>query len=95
MATWTVPNGYTFYMTSWYAGSSIAKVIDIGLFSRDNMVANAAWQNKQFINFTDSKFTHHLDVPVKFTSRTDIEMRAKVSVAGGDLSAGFDGWYEI
>ena len=95
MATWTVPLGYSFYMTSWYAGSAISKIIDIGVWARDNTVSNASWQNKQFINFTDSVFNHKLEFPIKFTSKTDIEIRAKVSVAGGDLSAGFNGWYEI
>ena len=95
MAVWTVPDGYTFYMTSWYAGSAVAKAIDVGVFVIDRAVTNGALQNKQFVNFTSSSFKFPLEVPIPFTGKTDIEIRAKVSVAGGDLSAGFNGWYEL
>ena len=95
MATWTVPNGYTFYLTSWFAGSAVSKAIDIGIFTRDNSVPNASWQNKKFMSFTDSVFKLPYELPIPFTGKTDIEVRARVSVGGGEISAGFNGWYEV
>lgn len=94
MAVWTVPAGHTFYGTSWYAGSAVAKVIDIGIFIRDASLANASWQNKKYVSFSDGVFTLIEEVPVKVPEKTDIEIRAMVSSAGGDISAGFNGWYE-
>lgn len=95
MAVWTVPRNYTYYMTAWYAGSSVSKAIDIGVWARDNTVTNAAFQNKRFLNFTDQVFREELTSPNVFTEKTDIVVRAKVGVAGGGISAGFSGWYEL
>lgn len=95
MAVWTVPDGYTFYMTSWYGGSAVTKALDIGLFVRDNAVSDASLQNKEFMNFSDTTFKVHKEIPNAFTGRTDIEIRAKTSVASGDIAAGFAGWYEL
>lgn len=94
MATWTVPADHTFFMTSWNVGSSLSKEIDIALLSRDNTIPNAAFQSKQFTNFKDTFFNHEKELPLKFTEKTDIEIRAKTAAGGGDISAGFDGWYE-
>jgi len=95
MAVWTVPDGYTFYMSSWYAGSAVSKALDVGVFVRDNAVSDASWQNKQLINFSDTTFKNDLEMPIMFTERTDIEVRAKAGGGGGDMSAGFNGWYEL
>ena len=91
MAVWTVPSGQTFYMTEWYASSAVTKAIDMGLWVRDNTVADAAFQNKQFVNFTLDTFTRHLSLPLRITQKTDMVLRAKVGVAGGDVSGGFSG----
>lgn len=94
MAVWTVPNGYTFYMTSWYLGSSVAKVINIGIWTRDNTVTDASFQNRRFMNFSQSISRFEFEVPIKYTEKTDIEIRANAGGGGGDVSAGFSGWYE-
>jgi len=47
------------------------------------------------MHFTDSVFKLPYELPLPITSKTDIELRAKVSVAGGEISGGFNGWYEI
>ena len=95
MAVWTVPSGYTFYMNEWYASSAVAKAIDLGIWARDNDVSDAAFQNKQFVNFTLDTFKYNMVNPLKFTHKTDIVVRAKAAGAGGDVSGGFAGWFEL
>ena len=95
MSTWTVPDGYTLYLTSWYAGSAVAKALDIGIFERDNTIVGAAWHIKKFMSFADNTFKLNEELPIILTSRTDIEIRAKAKVAGAQISSGFNGWYKI
>jgi len=94
MAVWTVPADYTFYMTSWYLSSAVSKAIDIGIWARDNTVTDAAFQNKRFMNFKENVFQYAFELPQPFTEKTDIEIRALAGGGGGDVSAGFSGWYE-
>lgn len=91
MALWTVPACCTAYMVDLYASTSSPKLVTVALFIRP---PGGVFQIKHIEEFTASRFEHKFDLPLKIPSMSDIAMRAKVVVAGGDVVAGFDLWYE-
>ena len=74
-----------------YASTSSTKLVTVALFIRPY---GGVFQIKHIEAFTASRFEHKLDIPLKIPAKSDIAMRAKVTVAGGDVTAGFDLWYE-
>jgi hypothetical protein len=94
MAFWTVPAGYTFYLTGVY-------------YTSGNTNANA-WTNFQLIQRPlggvfrqqsssrvagNGDFVLDLHTPVVFTEKTDIEVRAVASTSPSNVSAEFEGIY--
>lgn len=91
MALWTVPAGKTFYMLAYYMTAMGGKDTDIFLMIKE---LNGAWRVQRSISLIDDSIFHQKRMSLIFTEKTDIEMRAKCKIAGGFVSAGFDGWYE-
>jgi hypothetical protein len=92
MAIYTVPAGFTAYMTNWHAGLSRNRdaVCDIHLLAREEgsvfQLKHTAVRAKN--GTTDGQ---HFFKPYKrFPEKTDIVMRANSSVASTGVSAGFD-----
>jgi hypothetical protein len=94
MAFWTVPAGYTFYLTGVY-------------YSSANSTANAS-TNFQFIERPlggvfriqssartagNGDFALDLHTPIFFLEKTDIEIRAVASAGASNVSAEFEGIY--
>ena len=94
MAFWTVPSGYTFYLTGVY-------------YTSGNTNANA-WTNFQLIQRPlggvfrqqsssrvagNGDFVLDLHTPIAFTEKTDIEVRAVASTSPSNVSAEFEGIY--
>lgn len=94
MAFWTVPAGYTLYLTGVYYTSA-------------NTNANA-WTNFQLIQRPlggvfrqqsssrvagNGDFVLDLHTPIAFSEKTDIEVRAVASTASSNVSAEFEGIY--
>jgi hypothetical protein len=94
MAFWTVPAGYTFYLTGVY-------------YTSGNTNANA-WTNFQLIQRPlggvfrqqsssrvagNGDFVLDLHTPIAFSEKTDIEVRAVASTASSNVSAEFEGIY--
>jgi hypothetical protein len=94
MAFWTVPAGYTFYLTGVY-------------YSSANSTANAS-TNFQFIERPlggvfriqsstrtagNGDFVLDLHTPIFFPEKTDIEIRAVASAGASNVSAEFEGIY--
>lgn len=92
MALWTVPVGMTAFMVNLYASTSSTKLVTVGLFIRP---FGGVFQIKHIEEFTATRFEHKFDIPLKIEAKSDIALRAKVTVAGGDITAGFDLWYEM
>ena len=91
MALWTVPAGYTAYLTSFYASTSSAKVTEVHLYVKPY---GKVFQIKKLatINQGTTKFSY--DFPLIITEKSDITIKALADAGGGDISAGFDLWYE-
>jgi hypothetical protein len=94
MAFWTVPAGYTFYLT--------------GLFYTSGNTNANAWTNFQLIQRPlggvfrqqsssrvpgNGDFVIDLHTPIAFTEKTDIEVRAVASTSPSNVSAEFEGIY--
>lgn len=87
---WTVPAGYTAYMTSctWTAGNTTANLLITGaLLSR---VIGGVFIIESTCKFNvGTSFDRHFDTPVAFAEKTDIEMRLGSSTAGSAGTAEF------
>ena len=94
MAFWTVPAGYTLYLT--------------GLFYTSGNTNANAWTNFQLIQRQlggvfrqqsssrvpgNGDFVVDLHTPLAFTEKTDIEVRAVASTSPSNVSAEFEGIY--
>jgi hypothetical protein len=94
MAFWTVPAGYTLYLTGVY-------------YTSGNTNANA-WTNFQLIQRPlggvfrqqsssrvagNGDFVLDLHTPIAFSEKTDIEIRAVASTSASNVSAEFEGIY--
>lgn len=91
MALWTVPTGKTAYIDSFYASTSSDKVTEIWLYVRPfGQVFNV----KHVITIAKGAFSHEWHYPLVVNAKSDIKIMALASGGGGDVSAGFDLWYE-
>jgi len=87
---WTVPAGYTAYMTSctWTAGNTTANLLITGaLLSR---VIGGVFIIESTCKFNvGNSFDRHFDTPIPFAEKTDLEMRIGSSTAGSAGTAEF------
>jgi hypothetical protein len=94
MAFWTVPAGYTFYLTGIYYSSAnstanastnfqlIERPLD-GVFRIQSSVRTAG----------NGDFVIDFHTPIFFSEKTDIEIRAVASAGASNVSAEFEGIY--
>jgi hypothetical protein len=96
MAVYTVPAGQTAYMRSWYtstSGANRSSNYKIRLLARED---GGVFRTKHTSAISDggtSAYHHAYVEPEIFEAKTDIEMRAEMTVAAGtqaNISAGFD-----
>lgn len=82
-AVWTVPAGYTAYMTSctWSAGNTTANLLITGALVYRPFGGVFIIESTCKFNVGTS-FDRHFDTPAVFTEKTDIEMRLGSSTAG-------------
>lgn len=92
MALWTVPLANTAYLLDFYAATSSPKLVTVSLYIRE---FGGVFQLKHIESFTASRFEHKFELPLKLEAKSDVTIRAKVTVAGGDCYAGFDLWCEV
>ena len=97
MAMFTIPasrDGVTIdsaYLTSFYAGTSTAKVTEILLFYRP---FGGVFNIKHIIPINAGTDRHPYDFPPSYAPKGDLVIRASATGGGGEVSAGFDLWYE-
>ena len=91
MALWTCPTGYKAFMTGYYAGTSSNKVTEVAIFVRP---FGGVFNIKHIILINQGAYDHHWDFPVSIAAKSDIKIVATSSAGGGEVSAGFDLWYE-
>ena len=89
-AMWTVPAGYTAYLTSatWTSSNTTANIaVTGGLFSR--VYGGVFTIESTCKMLAGNSFDRHFDTAVRFTEKTDIEMRAASSTAGSAVTGEF------
>jgi len=91
MSLFTVPGGFTAYVTRFYASTSSNKITDVRLFVRP---FGGVFNVKAPISINQGRSEHPYDFPLPATAKSDITIRASAVGAGGIVSAGFDLWYE-
>jgi hypothetical protein len=94
MAMWTVPADHTLFITQLNASESAGKSTRIRLYSIDRSIANQSFRLKDELVASAGDSGREYKLPLKFTEKTDIEVRGEAAVAGGNVNAGFEGYYE-
>jgi len=91
LGMFTVPADQTLYITNWYGSEITNKGITFGLFV---IPFGKAWTLKRQIQTMQNTFFQPFDFPLKFTEKTDIEIRVVGSAVDGEATGGFSGWRE-
>jgi hypothetical protein len=90
-AIFTIPDGNTGYITSWFAATSANKVVEVELFIRP---FGEAFQIKTLVELNQQPYKDEWEFPEPVTAKSDIEVRATAVGGGGTVSGGFSLWYE-
>jgi hypothetical protein len=88
---WTVPTGFTFYMTQASFSVNGNKGGDGRIYARP---PGLLFQIKDVFHLSGGGSPHTYTLPRPFIAGTDIDFRAAAGVAGTDVAANFEGWYE-
>jgi len=91
MAIWTVPRNFIGFLTSFYASTSSSKATEVHLYVRP---FGEVFQVKKVITIFAGEGRIPYDFPLKIPEKADVVVRASAALGGGDVSAGFDLWYE-
>jgi hypothetical protein len=91
MALWTVPAGFTFYLTEFFGSVSVNKTTEFILKVRP---LGEVFQTKKIITLNQVYAELPYKHPLVVAEKSDISLDAMTSVGGGVVSGGFSGWYE-
>ncbi len=89
MCLYTIPAGYTGYLLSMNVSSGKDQEMDFKFIQRDNSIANAAFQTKQFLNVRGGQTTVIFNAINIIPQKSDIYVSGKASSASSS-SASFD-----
>jgi len=89
MALYTIPAGYTGYLLSMNISSGQDQEMDFKFIQRDNSVANAGFQTKQFLNVRGGQTTVIFNAINVIPQKSDIYVSGKASSTSSS-SASFD-----
>jgi len=89
MCLYTIPAGYTGYLLSIDVSSGKDQEMDFKFIQRDNSVANAAFQTKQFLNVRGGQTTVIFNAINIIPQKSDIYVSA-ISSSTSSASASFD-----
>ena len=90
-ASYTVPAGYTGYITNTFATESSTKGCEFSFWVR---LFGGLWTMQKAVVLLDSSIVMVHQIPMKLPQRADVEIRAEAILAGAIVTAGFDGWLE-
>lgn len=91
MAIWSCPADCTAYLTSFYASTSSSKATEVYLFVRP---FGQVFQIKELVTIYEGAERFAYDFPLGISAKSDVVVKALTSGGGGEVSAGFDLWYE-
>jgi len=89
MCLYTIPAGYTGYLLSIDVSSGKDQEMDFKFIQRDNSIANAAFQTKQFLNVRGGQTTVIFNAINVIPQKADIYVSGKAS-STSSASASFD-----
>ena len=89
MTLYTIPAGYTGYLLSMNISSGKDQEMDFKFIQRDNSVANAGFQTKQFLNVRGGQTTVIFNAINVIPQKSDIYVSA-ISSSTSSASASFD-----
>jgi len=89
MTLYTIPAGYTGYLLSIDVSSGKDQEMDFKFIQRDNSIANAAFQTKQFLNVRGGQTTVIFNAINIIPQKSDIYVSGKAS-STSSASASFD-----
>jgi len=90
-ASFTVPAGQTLYIVSIVISDASLKGAEVSLYARE---FGGLWENYRPYVILDNIITLPLSMPLVFTEKTDVELRATALAAGAVIAGGFSGWRE-
>lgn len=88
---WTVPMGFTFYMTSFNCSTNSNKGTIVNMYFRP---PGELFQIKANGYLFGNHLIHKYEFPLPIASMTDIDCRAIGTAVGGAVQFSFEGWYE-
>lgn len=91
MAIWTVPAGFTAYMTRFYSSTSSTKATEVRLRIRQ---LGEVFAVKKVATIFEGYSDFQYDFPLAIPQKSDIQVTSSVALGAGEVSAGFDLWYE-
>ncbi len=91
MALWSVPANMTAYLTFFYAATSSSKATEVHLYVRP---FGGVFQIKKVITIFEGAAIMPYEFPLEITAKSDIVIKASAVAGGGEVSGGFDLWYQ-
>ena len=90
-AIYTVPAGKTGYIFQMDGGvDEKEKPVHFRIVTRDNTVANAAWNTRQFMVMESNYVSQKQTIPIRVTEKSDIVLEANSTSGQIEVSGGFE-----
>lgn len=90
MALYTVPAGKTAYLTQWTVGAGKQNTDAVAFILSRPFDGNGAWNSKDIITVSATTYAKDYKIPLQFTEKTDIEVRAYSTTNNSLVSSTFN-----
>ena len=90
MALYTVPAGKTAYLTQWTVGAGKQNTDAVAFILSRPFDGNGAWNAKDIITVSATTYAKDYKIPLQFTEKTDIEVRAYSTTNNSLVSSTFN-----
>jgi len=91
MAMWTVPANKTAFLTRAFASSDSNLATEIHVYVRP---FGSIFQIKRILTILNVPIESDWEFPLQISARSDVKIMATAAGGGGNVSAGFDLWFE-
>jgi hypothetical protein len=90
MCLYTVPAGKTAYLTQWTVGAGKQNTDAVAFILARPFDGNGAWNSKDIITVSATTYSKEYKIPLQFTEKTDIEVRAYSTTNNSLVSSTFN-----
>lgn len=90
MSLYTVPAGKTAYLTQWTVGAGKQNTDCVAFILCRDFNGNGAWNSKDIITVSATTYSKDYKIPMMFTEKTDIEVRAYSTTNNALVSSTFN-----